>query len=97
MPNNMEGRGLTDREVLQLCLELEKGRCQSIAHTMMETSHEELRSIYQHCLESASQNHYKLYEMMKEKGWYQIAYASKEQIGEVQEFMQNNLHPDDQF
>ncbi|MGJ9382351.1 spore coat protein [Salipaludibacillus sp. CF4.18] len=94
MPNNMIGRGLTDREVLHLCIEIEKGRCMSIANTMMETSHEELRNIYQNCLENASSNQYSLYEMMKDKGWYQSLYASKEQIGEVQELMQNNLNPD---
>ncbi len=33
MPNNIEGRGLTDRELVQLCLELEKGRCRSISNT----------------------------------------------------------------
>jgi spore coat protein CotF len=97
MPNNMEGRGLTDREMLQLCLELEKGRCQSITNAMLETSHKELRDIYSQCFENASSNHYELYETMNEKGWYKTDIASPKQIGKVQEFMQNNLHPDNQF
>ncbi|MBM7585554.1 spore coat protein CotF [Bacillus pakistanensis] len=97
MPNNIEGRGLTDREMLQLCLELEKGRCRSISHTMLETSHKELREIYLQCFENANSNQYKLYEILNEKGWYQTDIASPEQISKVQEFMQNNLHPDNQF
>ncbi|MBD1380529.1 spore coat protein [Metabacillus arenae] len=97
MPNNMEGRGLTDREMLQLCLELEKGRCRSISNTMLETSHKELREIYKQNFENASSNHDELYKIMNEKGWYKTDIASMEQIGKVQEFMQNNLHPDNEF
>lgn len=97
MPNNIEGRGLTDREMLQLCLELEKGRCRSISNTLLEASHEDLRDIYQQCFENANRNQYKLYEIMDEKGWYKTVHASTEQIGKVQEFMRNNLHPDDQY
>ncbi|PLR77412.1 hypothetical protein CU633_10690 [Bacillus sp. V3-13] len=97
MPNNIEGRGLTDREMLQLCLELEKGRCRSISNTMLETTHHRLREIYQQCFENASSNQYKLFEILNEKGWYKTQLASIDQIGTVQELMQNNLHPDDQF
>lgn len=32
---------------------------------------------------------------MDSKGWYKTELATKEQIGKVQELMQNNLHPDD--
>lgn len=97
MPNNIVGRGLTDREMLQLCLELEKGRCRSINNTMLETTHQQLREIYGQCFENASSNHYKLFEIMNNKDWYKTELASKEQIGKVREFMQNNLHPDDKF
>jgi len=97
MPNNIEGRGLTDREMVQLCLELEKGRINSISHTMMETSHQDLRNIYQQCFTNANDNQYKLYKMMDEKGWYKTELATVEQIVKVQEYMQNNLHPDNQF
>ncbi len=97
MPNNIAGRGLTDREMLQLCLELEKGRCRSITNTMLECTHKQLREIYEQCFDNASSNHYRLFEIMNDKGWYKTELASKEQIDKVQEFMQNNLHPDDQF
>jgi len=97
MPNNMEGRGLTDREMTQLCLELEKGRCQSINSTMLEVSHKDLRDIYQQCLEKATNNHYRLFELMEQKGWYKTELASSDQMEKVQEYMQNNLHPDQQF
>ena len=94
MPNNIEGRGLTDREMLQLCLELEKGRCRSISNTLVETIHPKLREIYAHSFDNASQNHYQLFEIMNNKGWYKTERASKEQIVNVQQLMQNNLHPD---
>ncbi|RHW33985.1 spore coat protein [Lysinibacillus yapensis] len=97
MPNNIAGRGLTDREMLQLSLELEKGRCRSIANTMLETTHNELREVYVQCFENARSNHVQLFEIMNNKGWYKTELASKEQISKVQELMQNNLHPDDQF
>ncbi|MEI4768071.1 spore coat protein [Psychrobacillus sp. FJAT-51614] len=97
MPNNIAERGLTDREMLQLCLELEKGRCRSISNTMLETAHQQLREIYDQCLENASSNHYQLFEIMSKKDWYRIELASKEQVGNVQELMQNNLHPGDRF
>ncbi|KKI90095.1 hypothetical protein WQ54_23585 [Bacillus sp. SA1-12] len=97
MPNNMAGRGLTEREMLQLCLELEKGRCRSIAGTMLETTHKELRDVFTQCFENAAQNQFKLFEIMNQKGWYKTELASIEQIGKVRELMQNNLHPDDQF
>lgn len=97
MPNNMEGRGLTDREMVQLCLELEKGRCRSISSTMLETTHKELRDIYRQCLDNAADNQYKLYDLMDQKGWYKTELATPDQIKNVQEYMQNNLHPDDHF
>jgi len=97
MPNNIEGRGLTDREMVQLCLELEKGRCRSLGSTMLETTHKELRDIYTQCFDNASKNNYKLYQLMDEKGWYKTELATVDQIKNVQEYMQNNLHPDDQF
>ncbi|MBP2239490.1 spore coat protein CotF [Cytobacillus eiseniae] len=97
MPNNIGKRGLTDREMLQLCLELEKGRCRSVSNTMLETSHNELREIYQQCFENANNNHYSLYEKMNENGWYKTDIATTGDIHKVQEFMQNNLHPDEQF
>ncbi|WP_034332252.1 spore coat protein [Bacillus sp. J37] len=97
MPNNMEGRGLTDREMIQLCLELEKGRCQSISSTMLEASHKDLRDIYQQCLEKSTKNHFRLFELMEQKGWYKTELASTDQMEKVQEYMQNNLHPDHQF
>ncbi len=97
MPNNIEGRGLTDREMLQLCLELEKARCRSICNTMLETTHQGLREIYKNCLDNASRNHFELFETMNNKGWYKTELATNEQIGRVQELMQNNLHPDNQF
>lgn len=97
MPNNIAERGLTDREIIQLCLELEKGRCRSISNTMLETAHQQLREIYEKCFENASSNHYQLFEIMSKNGWYKTELASMEQVGNVQELMQNNLHPDDQL
>ncbi len=97
MPNNMEGRGLTDREMLQLCLELEKGRVLALSSTMVEASHQELREIYRQCLDTASSNQYSLYELAEKRSWYKTEMATTEQIGRVQALMQNNLHPDDHF
>lgn len=94
MPNNIAERGLTDREILQLCLEMEKGRCRNISNTILETTHQQLREIYKQCFENASSNHYQLFEIMSNKGWYKTELASQEQIDKVQELMQNNLHPD---
>lgn len=97
MPNNIEGRGLTDRELLQLCLELEKGRCHSINSVILETKHQGLREIYEGAYANASSNQYELFSIMDDKGWYKTEIASTGQINKVQELMQNNLHPDNQF
>jgi spore coat protein CotF len=93
MPNNIEGRGLTDREMMQLCLELEKGRCRSIASSLLETSHDELRAIYQRCLETAITHQQHIFENMQQSGYYIVPQATPEQIGEVQGLLQNNLNP----
>ncbi len=93
----MEGRGLTDREMLLLCLELEKGRCRSVSNTLLETSHKELRNVYKQCFENAEQNQSNLFEIMSEKDWYKVETATTEQVGKTQALMQNNLHPDDKF
>ncbi|WP_226666366.1 spore coat protein [Metabacillus litoralis] len=97
MPNNIEGRGLTDREMVQLCLELEKGRCRGISNTMLETSHKELREIYGEMQDNANRNQYEIYDILQAKGWYKTELASADQIKQVQEYMQNNLHPDNHF
>ena len=97
MPNNIEGRGLTDREMLQRCRESEPRPAGSISNTLLESSHQELREIYQQCFDNASENQRRLYEIMNNKGWYKTVPATTEQIGIVQELMKNNLHPDDQY
>lgn len=97
MPNNIEGRGLTDREMVQLCLDLEKNRCRSLCNTMLETAHKELREIYEQCFANASKNHFILFQLLSEKGWYKTEVATIDQISKIQDNMQNNLHPDDHF
>ncbi|MFT9847690.1 spore coat protein [Aneurinibacillus sp. REN35] len=95
MPNNIEGRGLTDREMMQLCLELEKGRCRSISNTLVETSHGNLRELYQRCLETALTNQQHIVDRMQEQGYYEMPRATQEQLARMQEQLQNNLHPGD--
>ncbi|MBN6188767.1 spore coat protein [Aneurinibacillus sp. BA2021] len=95
MPNNIEGRGLTDRELMQLCLELEKGRCRSLLNTIVETRHDSLRSLYQRCLETALTNQQHIFDRMQEHGYYQVPQATPDQIAQMQGLLQNNLHPGD--
>lgn len=94
MPNNIAGRGLTDREYLQLCLELEKGRCRTLSNTLLEINHQELREIFLHCFETAHKNQYNLFDFMKNKGWYRTTIASQPEIEIAQKNIQHNLQPD---
>ncbi|AMA72832.1 MULTISPECIES: spore coat protein [Aneurinibacillus] len=96
MPNNMEGRGLTDREIMQLCLELEKGRARSIASVLLETSHSELRKIYQRCMDTVLDNQKQIFDNMRQSGYYVVPQATPEQIAEMQGLLQNNLNPGSQ-
>ncbi|KAB2331847.1 spore coat protein [Bacillus mesophilum] len=93
MPNNMDERSLTEREILQLCLELEKARCTGSGRSLLESAHDELRDIYNQCFEHASTNQYKIFSYLEQKGWYETELAAQEQVIRVQELMQNNLHP----
>lgn len=93
MPNNIENRGLTDKELLQLCLELEKARCRSLSNTLLETSHKELADIYKHCFAQASENHAAIFSELNNAGWYKTALATPDEINSVQELMKHNLHP----
>ena len=93
MPNNIGGHGLTDREMMQLCLELEKARIHSSSSALMETSHEELRRIYTRSFETACTNQQQLFTAMQQYGLYQVAQATAEQINAVQHAIQNNLDP----
>lgn len=93
MPNNMDDRALTEREMLQLCLELEKARCMASGRSMLEAAHDELRNVYKQCFDYASKNQYDLFSYMEQKGWYETEVAAQEQVVKVQELMQNNLHP----
>jgi spore coat protein CotF len=97
MPNNIAGRGLTDREMVQLCLELEKARCRSLSNTILETSHQQFREIFKQCLDVSLHNQHRLFKLMKKRGWYNVQTATTAQIGQTQELIQNNLHPDNQF
>lgn len=93
MPNNIEGRGLTDREMMQLCLELEKARIRSVSSALVETGHEELRSIYMRSFDTACTNQQQLFAAMQQNGLYQVAQATADQVNAVQHAMQNNLDP----
>ncbi|SEM16049.1 Coat F domain-containing protein [Mesobacillus persicus] len=93
----MRNHCLTDKEMLQLCLELEKGRCQSISNTMLGTTHPALREVYQECFENSSSNQYQLLDLLVAGDQYKTQIASIEKIGTVQELMQNRLNFDDLF
>jgi spore coat protein CotF len=97
LTNNIQGRGLTDREMLQLSLELEKGRCKSLVSTLLETSHSELRQVYEECFQTSNDLHSHIYDVMASKGWYETASANPEEVRNAQGYIQNNLHPDDHF
>ncbi|WP_433750731.1 spore coat protein [Falsibacillus pallidus] len=94
MPNNIEERGLTEREMLQLCLELEKARCHSITDILTECANEELCSVYRQSLDNAFDIHRELFNMLNQKGWYKVLPAQVAQIEEVQNMMRENLNPD---
>lgn len=93
LPNNINGRGLTEREMMQLCLELAKGRVPAISHTLMETTHDELIDIYEGCLKTSAEAQREIFQLMEKKGWYETQLATVEEIENVQNFMQNNLNP----
>ncbi|WP_018924563.1 spore coat protein [Salsuginibacillus kocurii] len=93
MPNNMDQRALTDRERLQLCLELEKGRLRSVSNTLLECSHDELRDVYRSCLDTTIENQRKLFDTLQTNDWYRVRKAEQAELEDVQEMMQHNLRP----
>lgn len=81
---------MEDQELMENHLSLVKGICDLYLHGTIESTTAEVHSAFQNALSEELNIQNKLYNLMKEKGWYQTDEADMSKISIAKEkFSQN--------
>ena len=71
---------MEDKELMENHLNLTKGICDLYLHGMQESTSQEVHAQFQNALNEELNIQNKLYNLMKEKGWYQTDEADISKI-----------------
>jgi spore coat protein CotF len=82
--NNVRGTtGLTDKDILQDLLTTEKQVVSSYSTGITETSCPNLRNTLINNFKSAQDTQYKIFDTMRQKGWYQTKDAPDNEVQQL--------------
>lgn len=80
----MEDRDLMEKELLVI-----KGVCDLYLHGTVESSTKEVHDAFKCALNESLDIQNKIYNLMKEKGWYQTECADSQKISQAKQKFQN--------
>ncbi len=81
----MEDRDLMEKELLII-----KGVCDLYLHGTIESSTQEVHCAFKEALNTSLDIQNKIYNLMKEKGWYQTQDVDQMQVASVKQKFQSN-------
>ena len=80
---------MEDRELMEKELLIEKGVCDLYMHGAIESTTKEVHCAFKEALNTSLDIQNKLYNLMKEKGWYQTECADSQTISQAKQNFQN--------
>lgn len=81
---------MEDRELMEKELLIEKGVCDLYMHGAIESTTKEVHCAFKEALNTSLDIQNKIYNLMKEKGWYQTNCADVQEISSAKQKFQNN-------
>ncbi len=81
---------MQDRELMEKELLIEKGVCDLYLHGAIEASTEEVHCAFKEALNTSLDIQNKIYNLMKEKGWYKTDCADSQKINTAKQKFQNS-------
>ncbi len=80
---------MEDRELMEKELLIEKGVCDLYMHGAIESTTKEVHCAFKEALNTSLDIQNKLYNLMKEKGWYQTECADAQKLNQAKQKFQN--------
>lgn len=80
---------MEDRELMEKELLIEKGVCDLYMHGAIESTTKEVHCAFKEALNTSLDIQNKLYNLMKEKGWYQTECADSQKLNQAKQKFQN--------
>ena len=81
---NGQGSQFTDRDILQVCLNEAKHMATSMNTYILEANSEQLRRDYMNVLGDLYSQQKQIYDLMQQKGYYQVKNANPQDIAQAQ-------------
>ena len=78
-----------DKEILNTLLNEHKHAAASLTNTVLESTNQFLRNDVTNILTKTFQHQKQIYDLMAQKGWYQVENASQQQISKAQQHTQS--------
>lgn len=81
---NGQGTQFSDRDILQVCLNEAKHMASSMNTYILEANNEQLRRDYMNVLGDIYSQQKQVYDLMQQKGYYQVKNANPQDIAQAQ-------------
>jgi spore coat protein F len=78
---------LTDKEVLNVLLDEHKLAASSLTNLIIESSNQLIRNDATNILTRTLQHQKQIFDLMSQKGWYQVQNANQQEISKAQQEM----------
>lgn len=91
MPNG-QGAQFADKDILQLALNETKHTAEALNSFILEASNEQLRRDYMTVLGDVYNQQKQVFDLMEQKGFYNVQNATPEQITQVQNKFSGQMH-----
>ncbi|MCX7923456.1 MAG: spore coat protein [Clostridia bacterium] len=82
-------RNLTDKEIVNVLLDEHKLAASSLTNLILESNNQFLRNDVTTILTKTFQHQKQLYDLMTQKGWYQVQNASQQDVSRAQQEVSN--------
>jgi spore coat protein F len=80
-------KNITDREIMNVLLDEHKLGASSLTNLILESNNQALRNDVTGILTKTFQHQKQIFDLMNQKGWYQIQNASQQDITKAQQDM----------
>ncbi len=80
-------RNITDKEIVNVLLNQHKLSASSLTTLVLESANQNLRNDATNILNKTFKHQKQIFDLMTQKGWYQVQSANQQQISQAQQEM----------
>ncbi|MCX8129925.1 MAG: spore coat protein [Clostridia bacterium] len=82
-------KNLSDKDILNVLLDQHKHSASSMTNMILESNNQFLRNDATNILTKVFQHQKQIYDLMTQKGWYQVQNASQQDVSRAQQDVSN--------